>query len=275
VPDAVIDFIGSLRRLENVPFGYLVPDEGMLPPESLRFFTLDPNWIEALVDGAFSIGRTSTQQTRTDDRSRAMLRVLGAANARTRRRNDRPHLALLKQNPADAEMQVVTGLLMRSQAVRGWPKLQIDGYSTNDDSMEPDVAKLRMQHLSADVLLCLFDGPVAMVAIHEPPEQLHSGVEFQTDGGDTTASTTLRALTGDKLGLQYPGGPPPKTETAQVPLRADLLTSQPAPAAVSIQKALKDQFGVTVGPLTANEFAIELVKGVVRVEYAFGGKANG
>jgi hypothetical protein len=270
VPEPVIDFIASLRRLENVPFGYLVPDERMLPPESLRFFTLDPNWVEALVDGAFSVGRTSTQQTTADQKARTALRPSAAAAARLRRRNDRPHLALLKQKPADPAMQTVTGLLMRSQAVRGWPKLQIDGYSTNDDSKAPDVPKLRMQHLSADVLLCLFDGQVAMIAIHEPPEQLHSGVEFQTADLTTTAATTLRAVNGPTPGRQYPQGSPPQTGLAQVPLRGDLLTIRPAPAAVSIQNALNDQFHVGIGPLTANEFALEMVKGVIRVEYYFG-----
>lgn len=275
VPEAVIDFIGSLRRLENLPFAYLVPDERMLPPESLRFFTLDPNWIEALVDGAFSIGRTSAQQTQADNRARDMLRIAGAANARRRRKNDPPTLRLLKQQPNDPEMQVITGLLLRSQAVRGWPKLQIDGYTTDSDSGEPDVAILRMQHLSADVLLCLFDGPVAMVAIHEPPEQLHSGVEFQTNSGQITAWTTLRAVNGNHPGLQYPQDPPPKTGVAQVPTRADLLTTQAALAAVSIQDALNTQFQVGVGPLNANQYALEMVKGVVRVEYAFGVKAHG
>lgn len=275
VPEAVTDFIASLRRLENIPFGYLVPDERMLPPETLRVFTLDPNWIEALVDGAFSIGRGSDAQVKADDAVRATLNTFAAAKARARRRNDRPHLALLKQNPADPQLSVVTGLLLRSQAVRGWPKLQIDGYSTNDDSKVPDVAKLRMQHLSADVLLCLFDGPVAMFSIHEPPEQLHSGVEFVTEAGKTTAWTTLRAINGDEPGLQYPEGPPPNTGTAQIGLRADALTIQPAVGAVSIQDALNRQFQAGVGPLTANQFAIEMVRGVIRVEYTFGVKANG
>jgi hypothetical protein len=43
--------------LHGVPFNYLVPDEGMPSPESIRFFYLDMNWVDALLDGAFSIGR--------------------------------------------------------------------------------------------------------------------------------------------------------------------------------------------------------------------------
>jgi hypothetical protein len=273
-PEVVVDFIAALRRLENVPFGYLVADERMLPPESLRFFSVDPNWIDALADGAFSIGRSSTQQTASDGLQRPALMLRSAAASRARRLNDRPHLAAMKRGPADPAMQTVTGLLIRSQAVRGWPRLQVDGYSSADDSRPPDVPKLRLQHLSADVLLCLFDGAVAMVAIHEPPEQLHCGIEYQDGGGEKTGWTTLRALDGDKPGLQYPEGPPPKTGLAQIPLRPDALTIRAAAGSASIQHALGAQFGVVPGPLAANQFALEMIKGVVRVEYVFGASSH-
>ena len=237
-------------------------------------FSLDPNWIEAFLDGALSIGRTTEIQTQADSRTRAMLRPSSVAAARLRRRNDRPHLAQLKRASASSPTSAVTGLLLRSQVVRGWPRLQIDGYSTNDDSHSPDVPKLRMGHLSPDVLLCLFDGAVAMVAIHEPPEQLHCGVEFPDSGGLQTACTTLPALNGETPGRQYPQGLPPQTGIAEVPLRPDSLTIQVRAAAASIQNALNAQFGAAVDTLTSNQFALELAKGVVRVEYAFEAKSH-
>ncbi|WP_344809261.1 hypothetical protein [Microlunatus ginsengisoli] len=60
VPAAIVDWLGRLHTLLGVPFGYLLPDEEMLPPESIRFFRLDEAWIEALIDGAFSLGRDLT-----------------------------------------------------------------------------------------------------------------------------------------------------------------------------------------------------------------------
>jgi hypothetical protein len=268
IPQTVANFIGGLRLLKLIPFPYLVPDERMLPPESLRIFSVDPGWIEALVDGAFSIGRNGSADLDRDAQHLEPMRLRSSAAARGARTNDRPAHALLKANPATAVLEQVTGVLIRSQAIRGWPKLQIEGYSTHDDSGGPDVAKLRMVHLSKDVLLCLFDGTVAMITIHEPPEQLHSGVEFDSSGN---ASTTLREVTGDEPGHQYdtdPAGGPP---IAAVPLRADKLTMQALSAATSIQKKLNDDFHQGVDPITANEFALEMVKGVVRVEYPIGG----
>ena len=56
----ILDFIARLALLDTVPFHYLVPDERLLPPESIRFFYIDNNWIEAIIDGVLSIGVEST-----------------------------------------------------------------------------------------------------------------------------------------------------------------------------------------------------------------------
>ncbi|MBE5314702.1 MAG: hypothetical protein H4O13_04785 [Xanthomonadales bacterium] len=259
----IADFIGALRLLRGVPFGYLVPNEQMLPPESLRMFSLDPAWMEALVDGAFSIGRSSQAQAARDAGLARAIRPLSIQAARGRRRNDRPHLAQLKAGASSSQL-AVTGLLIRSQAIRNWPQLQIDGYSDTDDSHPPDVAKLSMTNLSQDVLLCLFDGPVRMIAIHQPPEQLHSGVELATDG---SASTTLRAVAGDHAGLQYPVQP---HGTARIAMRSDALTIRAAAGGEAIRTQLNTWFGQSLARMSANEFALQMVKGVVRVEYLVG-----
>lgn len=52
LPETVRSWSENLILLEGVPFHYLVPDERILPAESIRFFQVDPIWIECLVDGA-------------------------------------------------------------------------------------------------------------------------------------------------------------------------------------------------------------------------------
>jgi hypothetical protein len=264
-PPVVTDFLAALRLLDGVPFSYLVPDERMLPPESMRLFTLDPNWVEAIVDGAMSIGRTSETQRARDVELTKIVRPLSIRAARNRRRNDRPHLARAKAQAGDSD-GTVAGVLIRSQAIRGWPTLQIDGYSDTDDSHPPDVAKLRMVHLSKDVLLCLFDGMVRMIAIHEPPEQLHSG--FETSGSPADAVTTMREINGNEPGHQYPVDP---NGLAPISLRADDLTMRAVDSGESIKSQLNTYFNQGIDKMTANEFALEMVKGVVRVEYLVGG----
>ncbi|KAK6705450.1 hypothetical protein SNK05_009347 [Fusarium graminearum] len=55
--------------LDGVPSHYLITDPSHLPEESLRFFYIDPNWVEALLDGALSLGNH-----RGDDRDRVAIK---------------------------------------------------------------------------------------------------------------------------------------------------------------------------------------------------------
>ena len=55
ITEDLVEWIARLVLLYPVPFHYLVPHQSLLPSESLRFFHLDDNWVDALVDGAFSI----------------------------------------------------------------------------------------------------------------------------------------------------------------------------------------------------------------------------
>ncbi len=59
VPEVVSNWFAEVERLEHVPFNYLVPDERLLPKDSLRFFTVDRTWLQYLMHGAFSIGRVT------------------------------------------------------------------------------------------------------------------------------------------------------------------------------------------------------------------------
>ena len=170
VPPIITDWVAKLRLLQGVPFAYIVPDERMLPPESLRFYYYDPNWIEALIDGVFSIGRATIDDVKRDKVILARVRAPSIAAARRMRKNC-SRLAL-KATDADGP---ITGFLLRSQVVSGWPRLNVNGYSDLDGDNE--LPKLRMVRLSDQVLLCLFTGVLKMAAIHEAPEALHCGVE--------------------------------------------------------------------------------------------------
>lgn len=149
VPETISAWFKSLRKLEGVPFNYLVPDERMLPNESIRFFRLDHAWVDCLADGAFSIGRAASSDLKAD----------------------KSHG---EKSPAAGLAPMLTGFLIRSEVVSGWPGLIVDGYSDNDG--EHPVLMLRMERLSADVLLCIFWGEVGRVDVHQKPETLHFGL---------------------------------------------------------------------------------------------------
>ncbi|WP_372089125.1 hypothetical protein P7L66_23215 [Tistrella mobilis] len=256
VPSDIADWVARLKLLKGVPFSSLVPDEAMLPVESLRFFHLDMNWIAALVDGAFSIGRAGVDGAQRDVNALAETHSAAQMSARRQRKNQHPHLAARVAAAANAEFEVVTGFLLRSQLVSGWPLLRIKGFA--DTEGLTDLTPLRFERLSNDVLLCLFEGEVKMITIHEPPAQLHCGVEW--DGQQYT--TTLRDLTDQAdLGQQLDGG------TIAVAVRPDGQTLQVADTARLIQSHLKTGFGQNIDPFTSAEFAVEMVQGAVKVEF--------
>ncbi|MBL9129397.1 MAG: hypothetical protein JNL97_17225, partial [Verrucomicrobiales bacterium] len=62
LPDEIVRWLARLHLLYGVPFEYLVADTRLLPPETLRFFYVDENWLRRAVDGALSVGVTSTRE---------------------------------------------------------------------------------------------------------------------------------------------------------------------------------------------------------------------
>lgn len=258
LPEVVTLWLSRLKLLHNIPFSYLVPDEAMLPLESLRFFQLDQNWINYLIDGALSIGRTCSSQQAID---RSMFGQIHArANPAAPGMRRQRSMQRFASNPA----QVHTGFLLRSQLVAGWPNVQINGYALADHAAS-ELRALRLERIAPDCIICIFDGPVAQVAIHEPPEQLHCGIELIP----APYSTTLRALTGSEPGSQFLSDPKGGLPVAPIPMRADGQTLAVAQASDAILQKLNDDFAQNILPanFTSAEFALEMIKGVVKVNF--------
>ena len=153
LPADVVAWFEQLRLLAPVPFAYLVSDDRMLPPESIRFVQLDHAWLDCLVDGAFSLGRLTGTLKDVDHDQKDML------------------VQTLVVHPT------VSGFLLRSSVVAGWPGLLVDAYGPADaaGSPGPPLDTLRAERLASDVLLCLFSGQVARIQLHQRPETLHFG----------------------------------------------------------------------------------------------------
>jgi hypothetical protein len=177
LPEDVREWLEEKRLLKDVPFCYLVPEESMLPPESIRFFQVDLAWVDALLDGAFSVGRVTTADVEDDH-----------------------------DPPVDPEQGDISGILLRSQVVAGWPSLLVEGYESviDHDDFEPNAEKLpllRMERLAEDVLLCLFHGQVSTVDIHQKPEALQYGVDEVVEENKTFKKEFRRA-DGELSGVQ-------------------------------------------------------------------------
>jgi hypothetical protein len=196
--DPVTDWLAQLALLHQVPFRHLVPDERMLPVESMRFFYLDAGWIAALIDGALSIGVEGSRDLELQEAwSAPLVSTVAAKVGQVRaKRRGRPDLAVATAAPAAASVAAASvaaqpqraGMLLRSALVAGWPGLvvQADGGAT---------PLLRLDRLSDSVLLAIFDGVPGTITFGEPWHGLRFGVQD-----------------GNVLHLRTPGGVPLNTQ---------------------------------------------------------------
>jgi len=222
LPDNVRSWLARARLLAGVPFGHLVPDAELLPPESIRFFYLDREWTDVLVEGALSVGTITTLD-------RDNLQALYAPirdEIDTEERKVR--LAGSDDDPGTGPAGAITGFLLRSRVVSGWPLLHVNGYSAEvgpDDGAVPDddprrLRLLRLERLAPAVLLALFDGIPQVVRIEEPRQGIQFGVDVAPgDAGTTTATLPLRDVDNAML-LSAEQPPPPEPWQAQVPFRS-------------------------------------------------------
>ncbi|WP_201260936.1 hypothetical protein [Embleya scabrispora] len=162
----VVDWLVNLTRVRGVPLGQLVPTEDLLPPESIRFFHVDPAWLHAVVDGALSVGIGHALDADLNDLARQMRAIT----------------------------QPRSGILMRSRLIPQWPGTLYTCYH-GDTEIQP----IHIETIDEDLVLRLFDVVVDGFAMGEPPQGLLFGI------GDDGA-TPLRSIVppiGDPRG-QFP-----------------------------------------------------------------------
>ncbi|MFY9620656.1 MAG: hypothetical protein WAQ99_12675 [Pyrinomonadaceae bacterium] len=208
-PSAVRQWLARLTLLYRVPFFYLVPDERMLPPDSLRFFCLDPGWIKCLLEGACSVGRNSTEEQLVDEFLRN--RFLDFAIEDSVSVRQRPESEHGDSEPVIQPPKVnwpLTGFLLRSPLVAGWQGVEMRAWQSWNESTKTGerLLPVRIDRLAPDIMLCIFNGPVVHIEIQQPPEGMHFGAAPAPPpdpDGPNYFKTTLRRLTPeDKTGDQ-------------------------------------------------------------------------
>jgi len=166
----VLCWLSKLSLLSGIPFSCLAADERLLPEESIRFFYLNQQWTDSLVDGALSIGRNTQAEIRADSffRDRRNAEILLQHHQHRYNRMHENHRRGLKNAVGREDM--ITGILLRSTLVSSWRGLEIKGYRKKQE-----LTILRMERLSDDILICIFDQEAECVEILEPSEELHFG----------------------------------------------------------------------------------------------------
>jgi hypothetical protein len=137
-PEVLVSWVRGLVRLEGVPFKYLVPDERMLPPDAIRFFTVNPRWMGALLDGALS--RARPDRSKKSSREQALIDAAGG-------------------------VPVISGFIVRSAAVSGWPGLEVEAAGP--------VARCHSTQLSPSIRMCSCEGQLKKLTLRQHPGTLH------------------------------------------------------------------------------------------------------
>lgn len=275
VPRDLRQWLARLRLLEGVPFAYLAPDSALLPPESIRFFYVDRNWTDALVQGALSVGTVnSSDRAQLEQLHPAVRAELDEEERGVRRRPGDP--------PQRGPGGLITGFLLRSRAVSGWPGMHVRAYTREvgaDTEIVPEthpsrLRVLRLERLAPAVLLVLFDGVPAVVHLEEPRQGVQFGVRLTAQANGTySASVPARDVTTSET--VRPSGP-----ASELPVSVHFRPG--APGVLDLRRTRKafadtpqTKVGATAADVDSAEFALEMIRFPYRQVFGDPGAGGG
>jgi hypothetical protein len=260
VPGELRRFLARLRLLHGVPFSYLMPDANLLPLESIRFFYLDRAWTDALVQGVLSVGTITTADRTQLEAVYPKIRADVDDAERTIRR---PRSEKRLQGAGGT----ITGFLMRSRLVSGWPNLHVRAYSRDviaDDALttaaesDPNRLKvLRLERLAPAVLLVLIDGVPAVVHIEEPRQGIQFGARLDPEAPPAQRRAKV------KVRDNATGNPVPPKDKFTTANSVDVPFRSGAPGVINLaelRKRLAAKSPNANGTLEPNEFALQMLR---------------
>ncbi|CAH1199328.1 hypothetical protein [Paenibacillus sp. JJ-223] len=234
--DELIGWLSQLGLLVNLPFHYLIPTESMLPSDSIRLFYVNPNWLQALIDGACSLGRNaSLDLTHDQELIDAVISQIGK-----RMKAVRPLLQnkSVTAKELDDEVQAIGGFLLRSPLVPGWRGLEFRALSSQGTPLRA----LRIETLSDDVLIGLFEGVPYTLEMAQPPEGFFFGFN-QINGRYMKRMRNLDS--GELL---------PESDSIEVAVQNENLRT------IDIYQTAKHMEAYFQKEITSAEFALQMIK---------------
>ena len=219
--EPVLDWLGRLRMLIGVPFEYLVADDGLLRPETIRFFYVDRNWTDAAVDGAIAAGAYGTRDRVTLQQRHADVRDAVDDSERRQRPGGNRSRPAGWRRPRRAvglgSANLALGFLLRSRAVSGWPGLHVRGWRA-----DRRLVIMRMERLAPAVMLVIFDDIPDRMEIEEPRQGIQFGVRAARNAEPVGSWWVDIPQPGDRGGGRAPPGP--RSECRSAPGRPGYCT---------------------------------------------------
>lgn len=266
LPAQVIEWLARKSLLYDVPFNNLVPGIDLLPQEAIRFFYIDQNWINALIDGALSVGVQSSRDNLLQQLMRTHLQKAVLKSSRKIRgtllRSNKNALLAAKDLSTDAT-GAKGGFVLRSPVVQQWPGLEVKAWSATDATTP--MTALRIDRVAPDILVAIFPDIPVQVQLNEPSEGLVFGVEDEgielryipgVPGTDASKTGFVMPDPG-KQGSRYWLTPAEiaKTKRAQPAGKAAMMITGDGSLVNALQQKLNGKI-----PLSPASFAVEMVR---------------
>jgi hypothetical protein len=198
----IADWLAQRYALMGVPFEALVPNASLLPPESIRCFYVDVNWINFLLEGALSIGIESSRDAVYQDLMKDLIwdaTLIAAGSLRAQ-------LLDGELRSPGGEPEAMAGVLLRSAVVSGWPGLELRAFERIGQDGNPDatteIKLLRMERLSDGVVLSLWPQVPGVVTVDEPREGIAFGFQDPPPGESGRLWLDLRSLNTTDYGMR-------------------------------------------------------------------------
>jgi hypothetical protein len=252
MPDLIVEWLAKRALLYDVPFNNLVPNERMLPIESVRFFYIDENWIDSLIDGALSVGIQSSRdsvfhQLFRDSLHRAVDRVLHEVRDKLR--------GVTSNGPPPAG--TMAGFVLRSAVVSGWPGLEVRAWSAAN--AESPMKPLRLDRVSPTVMIGIFPDVPVKLEFNEPSEGLVFG--FEDEGFAIRYLPGTQGATTSNIGQVINPDEPTYLSLSEIDqLKRTQPASQPPLKVASLAAALQNKFSAPQPALGPAAFAVEIVR---------------
>ncbi|WP_405082329.1 hypothetical protein ACI48J_07535 [Paenibacillus chitinolyticus] len=242
--------------LYDVPFYYLVPEERMLPSESIRFFYLDSNWLDAMLDGMLAVAVHSSRDSFTYGMTKGTIRAAAEAAAQTVRTRQGDE----RSAAPGGEALPLAGFLLRSAAVAGWPGLAVRAF----DAGGLPLGIARLERLSSSVLLALFRGIPDRIELSEPQEGFQFGLNEE---GEINLRSVLPDRSGSPFGSELNIHLPVRDRHLRPGRILDLRPDQADGLVQQSADAIKQALELEQLTLNPSDFALQMVKSPERIVF--------
>jgi hypothetical protein len=264
LPEAnVQQWIANLMLLNDIPFQNIIADTRLAPQESLRFFYVDPTWIDAMIDGVLSVGNNTSLDAMFTEVMAGVTKAAGAGIAATIRAGLLGIEPDSKAGVLPDPDKLMVGLLFRSVIVADWPGMHV--IATASGTV---LTPIRFEKIGADIILIIYGAIPDTIVIQQPSQALEFGVMDNANpaafdiyirgiGQGSYPVAQVISETGNPVTFQ-PGDP-----------RFFRAGNNNVVNVTSLLTTLQGAFpaGALSGSLTPSEFALQMVKTPEEVTY--------